>query len=153
MKILFQYNKSKKICSNAKEAIDFIESQRTHTYEWLGHSYRDRPLWVDTGHVKLLERMFSKEWEYESDGLPIIDARTKGRVYIKGVDYTHIFGIYRSGDFLNPEGRPSERIYIYKPLADTIEEHEEIYKANPKGIYNVYRRILDNRRRQRRNNL
>lgn len=152
MNILFQYNKSKKICSNAKEAIDFIESQRTHTHEWLGHSYRKRPLMVDTGHVKLLERMFSKEWGYEGDGLPIIDANTKGRVYIEGVDYTHIFRIYRSGDFLKPEGRYSERIYIYKPLADTIEEHEEICKTNPKGIYNVYRRLLEIRR-QRRNNL
>lgn len=152
MKILFQYNKSKKICSNAQEAINFIESQRTYNQAWLGSSCSDRSLKVDTGHLKLLEKMFSKEWEFECDGLPIIDANTKGRVYIKGVDYTHIFCIYRSGDFLKPEGRYSERIYIYKPLADTIEEHEEIYKANPKGIYNVYRRTLD-RRRQRRNNL
>lgn len=152
MKILFQYKKSKKICSNAKEAIDFIESQRTHTHEWLGHSYSDRPLMVDTGHVKLLEKMFSKEWKYESDGLPFIDANTKGRVYIKGVDYTHIFCIYRSGDFFEPEGIHSERIYVYKPLADTIEEHDEKFKANPKGVYNVYRRLLESRR-PRRNNL
>lgn len=152
MKILFRYNKSKKICSNAQEAIEFIESQKTMSNEWLGETYSYRNLCVNEGCIRLLERMFDSEWGYEGDGLPIIDTSTRGRVYIKRVDYTHIFGLYRSGDYIKPEWFSDQRVYIYKPLADTLEEHEEIYKTYPKEKYSVYGRLVA-RRRKRNTNL
>lgn len=105
MKILFVYFNRKQMCGSAEEAIEFINGLHYRNQE------KQPKLEVNAYTEKTLRQAFSQEWG--SDDVIVLNGYP-----------------YHRGKFeLATTGCGITRILGYKPLADTVEEHDAIVTA------------------------
>ena len=124
MKILFVYFSKKQMCETADQAIEFINGLKYRNQE-------NQPNLVVNDHTReLLQQAFRQEWQTNEHG--------RDYIWLGGKDYAgipskQVFGYLE----IATTGCGNTRIYGYKPLADTVEEHDRIVKERDEAAAKV----------------
>ncbi|WP_036882179.1 hypothetical protein [Prevotella disiens] len=113
MKILFVYFSKKQMCETAEQAIEFINGLKYRNQE------NQRNISVNEHTKKILHSAFATEWQTNNYGQPFL----------------MLNGMYRSGNIeIATTGCGNTRIYGYKPLGDTVEEHDKAVAAKANAM-------------------
>lgn len=117
MKILFVYFSKKQMCETAEQAIEFIN----------GLKYRNlstQPNLVVNDHTReLLQQAFASQWQTNEHG--------RDYMCIGDGPMKQVFGCLE----VKTTGCRETCIYGYKPLADTVEEHDRIVKERDEAAF------------------
>lgn len=119
MKILFVYFDRKQMCETAEEAIEFINSLHYRDLE------KQPLLAVNEYTERLLREAFRQKWQVNEHG--------RSYIWLGGKNYAgtpskQVFTL----DIATTNCRET-RIFGYRPLADTIEEHDRLVKERDKA--------------------
>lgn len=128
MKILFVYFSKKQMCETAEQAIEFINGLKFRNQE------NQRSICVNEHTEKMLRAAFDTEWQTNDYG--------KSYILIKGM-----FPIYTLE--IATTGCGNSRIYGYKPLGKTVEEHDAVVTARREAELLRQKAILNEKREAR----
>ena len=138
MKVLFVYFSKRAICSNAQEAIDFINTLH----------YRDRedfwPISVNDHTRRLIDEIFSQEWD-TSAAYPYVWITKKYKPYSTDTyqDKFYSNGCIRTTNCGNTD------IRAIMPLADTIEEHDAVIAEQQRLEEERIKKAVEERKNKR----
>lgn len=125
MKILFVYFSKKQMCETAEQAIEFINGLKYRNQE-------SQPNLVVNDHTReLLQQAFASKWqtnEHGRDYMWIGDPRWGSAKPMK-----QVFGRLE----VKTTNCRETCIYGYKPLADTVEEHDRIVKERDEAAAKI----------------
>lgn len=111
MKILLTYFSKRSICSNAEQAIEFINSLHYHNHDtaW--------KLECNDGTKTLLKDIFTQEWNTDGPGYPFVEVW-------KTTPHGQSFNKYYTGSDIRTTGCSNTSLKIYMPLGETLQEHD-----------------------------
>lgn len=138
MKILFVYFSEKRMCENAEQAIEFINSLHFHGNE------NCPKLVVNDKTNEQLHDLFEAEWHTEGQGFPYIEVIKKANCFCS-------WDKYYDGHDLRTTNCRNTSIKMYYPLGDSIEEHESEYnrRMEEKRNASILRAQAERERREK----